>query len=381
MMNIGVIVAGGTGERFGGHKQTMVLNNKPIYQYSLDVFNGSDLIDGIYLVFPKDLLVEIKKDLSTYNSSKPVILCEGGETRSESVYNAIKQLDSNTKIVFIHDAARPLIKNEHIKNLAIACQKSDGAILAHPVSDTLKKINDDIVEFTVDRNNLWLAETPQAFNLNILNSCYDDIDTNDQKTFTDEASLMEHFGYKIQVVHNKSENIKITEKEDLEIIKSRLYNQNKMGIGVDFHSLVQGEYLIVGGHKINCEFASDAHSDGDVLTHAVTDALLGALNLGDIGEHFPNTPEYLNISSIELLKKIIKKIPKDTKIAMVDISIVLNDPKISPHKKDIKTSLSEAMGINEDIISIKATTTNGLRFLDMSNGWGCEAIVALNHAN
>lgn len=140
MMNIGVIVAGGTGERFGGHKQTTILNNKPVYQYSLDVFNGSDLIDSIYLVLPKDLLVEIKKDLSTYNSSKPVILCEGGETRSESVYNAIKQLDSNTKIVFIHDAARPLIKNEHIRNLAIACQKSDGAILAHPVSDTLKKL-------------------------------------------------------------------------------------------------------------------------------------------------------------------------------------------------------------------------------------------------
>jgi len=380
-MNIGVIVAGGTGERFGGHKQITVLNNKPIYQYSLDVFNDSDLIDSIYLVFPKDLLVEIKNDLSTYNSSKPVILCQGGETRSESVYNAIKQLDSNTKIVIIHDAVRPLIKNEHIKDLTIACQKNDGAILAHPVSDTLKKSNDNIVDFTIDRNNLWLAETPQAFNLNLLSSCYDNIETNDRKAFTDEASLMEHFGHKIQVVHNRSENIKITKKEDLELIKGRLYNQNKMGIGVDFHSLVQGKYLIVGGHKINCEFASDAHSDGDVLTHAVTDALLGALNLGDIGEHFPNTSEYLNISSIELLQKIIKKIPKDTKIAMVDISIVLNAPKISPHKKAIKTSLSEALGVNEDIISIKATTTNGLRFLDMSNGWGCEAIVTLSHAN
>ena len=380
-MNIGVIVAGGTGERFGGHKQITVLNNKPIYQYSLDVFNDSDLIDSIYLVFPKDLLVEIKNDLSTYNASKPVILCQGGETRSESVYNAIKQLDSNTKIVIIHDAVRPLIKNEHIKDLVIACQKNDGAILAHPVSDTLKKSNDNIVDFTIDRNNLWLAETPQAFNLNLLSSCYDNIETNDRKAFTDEASLMEHFGHKIQVVHNRSENIKITKKEDLELIKGRLYNQNKMGIGVDFHSLVQGKYLIVGGHKINCEFASDAHSDGDVLTHAVTDALLGALNLGDIGEHFPNTSEYLNISSIELLQKIIKKIPKDTKIAMVDISIVLNAPKISPHKKAIKTSLSEALGVNEDIISIKATTTNGLRFLDMSNGWGCEAIVTLSHAN
>lgn len=381
MMNVGLIVAGGLGSRFGGYKQTTVLNNKPVYQYSLDVFNNSDFIDCIYLVVPRSLLSEIKQDLSTYSTRKPVILCEGGETRSDSVYNAIKQLDNNTEIVVIHDAARPLIKNKHIQSLVVACEKNDGAILAHPVSDTVKKINDDVIDFTIDRNNLWLAETPQAFNFKILNSCYQNIDKGDRKIFTDEASLMEHFNYKIQVVHNKSENIKITHKEDLNLIKSLLCSQNKMGIGIDFHSLIRGEYLIVGGHKIECEFSSDAHSDGDVLTHAVTDALLGALNLGDIGEHFPNTPEYLNISSLELLKKIVKKIPQDTKIAMIDVSIILNNPKISPHKKDIKTSLSQALEVDEGIISIKATTTNGLRFLDMSSGWGCEAIITLNHGN
>ena len=156
---------------------------------------------------------------------------------------------------------------------------------------------------------------------------------------------------------------------------------NKVGIGVDFHSLVKGDYLIIGGHKIECEFSSQAHSDGDVLTHSIIDALLGALNLGDIGENFPNTSEYLNVSSIELLKKVVQKIPENTKIINVDTSIVLNIPKISPHKNAIKKSLSKVLGISIDSISIKSTTTNSLRFVDMSNGWGAQTILTIDDGN
>ena len=378
-MNAGVIVAGGKGSRFGGYKQTTTLHNKPIYQYSVDIFNSSDAIDIVYLVIPKDLFPKITKHLSNLHSSKSIILCEGGKTRSDSVYNAIKKIKDHIEIVVIHDAVRPLVQSANILNVVNACKDSDGAIMAHPVSDTLKKVNKKLVSFTIDRTNLWLAETPQAFNLKKLKSCYKKINKNDRNTFTDEASLMERFGYKIQVLHNKTDNIKITEKKDLELVRNNLLSYNTTGIGIDFHSLIKGKGLIVGGHKVKCDFSSDAHSDGDVLTHAVTDALLGALNLGDIGEHFPNTAEYLNVSSIELLKKIIKKIPNNTTIGRIDISIVLNSPKISPHKQEIKTALAKAMGIKESVISIKATTTNGLKFLDMSSGWGCEAIITLNH--
>ena len=378
-MNAGVIVAGGKGSRFGGYKQTTTLHNKPIYQYSVDIFNSSDAIDIVYLVIPKELFPKITKHLSNLHSSKSIILCEGGKTRSDSVYNAIKKIKDHIEIVVIHDAVRPLVQSTNILNVVNACKDSDGAIMAHPVSDTLKKVNKKLVSFTIDRTNLWLAETPQAFNLKKLKSCYKKINKNDRNAFTDEASLMERFGYKIQVLHNKTDNIKITEKKDLELVRNNLLSYNTTGIGIDFHSLIKGKGLIVGGHKVKCDFSSDAHSDGDVLTHAVTDALLGALNLGDIGEHFPNTAEYLNVSSIELLKKIIKKIPNNTTIGRIDISIVLNSPKISPHKQEIKTALAKAMGIKESVISIKATTTNGLKFLDMSSGWGCEAIITLNH--
>ena len=156
---------------------------------------------------------------------------------------------------------------------------------------------------------------------------------------------------------------------------------NKVGIGVDFHSLIKGDHLIIGGHRIECEFSSQAHSDGDVLTHAIIDALLGALNLGDIGENFPNTSEYLNISSIKLLKKVVQKMPENTKIINIDASIVLNSPKISSHKNAIKESLSKVLDINIDRISIKGTTTNNLGFVDMSNGWGAQAILMIDDGN
>jgi len=156
---------------------------------------------------------------------------------------------------------------------------------------------------------------------------------------------------------------------------------NKVGIGVDFHSLIKGDHLIVGGHRIECEFSSQAHSDGDVLTHAIIDALLGALNLGDIGENFPNTSEYLNISSIKMLKKVVQKMPENTKIINIDASIVLNSPKISPYKNAIKESLSKALNVSIDSISVKGTTTNNLGFVDMSNGWGAQAILMIDDGN
>ena len=156
---------------------------------------------------------------------------------------------------------------------------------------------------------------------------------------------------------------------------------NKVGIGVDFHSLVKGDHLIIGGHRIECEFSSQAHSDGDVLTHAIIDALLGALNLGDIGENFPNTSEYLNISSIKMLKKVVQKMPENTKIINIDASIVLNSPKISPYKNAIKESLSKALNVSIDSISVKGTTTNNLGFVDMSNGWGAQAILMIDDGN
>ena len=371
-MNAGIIVAAGEGTRYGSHKQVEPLLDKKVYQYALDAFLGSELIDIVYLVVNKDLYDIIQKDLNQYNASKSIILCEGGDTRAKSVYNAITQIDQKYDKICIHDAVRPLITKKDIENVLLNCPDNGGCIVGKKIYDTIKKIDNANIVETINRENIWLSQTPQAFCLNTLQNCYKDNFAN----FTDEASLLEHYKHDIKIIESKNINIKITNEEDLELVKQFL-SKPLTGLGIDFHSLIEGDHLIVGGHKIDCNFSSKAHSDGDVLTHSIIDALLGALNLGDIGEHFPNTQENLNISSIELLKTVIKKIPNNKKILHIDSSIVLNEPKISPHKESIKKSLSDVLKIKTDQISIKSTTTNALAFIDMSKGWGAQTILTL----
>ena len=373
-MNAGIIVAAGEGTRYGSYKQREMLLDKRVYQHVLDVFISSDLIESIYLVVHENLYKAIEKDLSTYKTEKTIFLCKGGDTRPQSVYNAVSMLKtSSIDKVCISDAVRPLITKEDIENVISNCPKNGGCVVGKKIYDTIKKVenNSKIVE-TINRNNIWISQTPQAFCLKTLISCYG----SDFTRFTDEASLLEHYKHDIKIVESKNINIKITNKEDLQLVK-QLLSKPLTGLGIDFHSLIEGDHLIIGGHKIDCGFSSKAHSDGDVLSHSIIDALLGALNLGDIGEHFPNTQENLNISSIELLEKIVQKIPNNKKIVHIDSSIVLNEPKISPHKQAIKESLANVLKIKTNHISIKSTTTNGLTFLDMSTGWGAQTILTL----
>lgn len=412
-MNAGIIVAAGKGERYGSYKQTEILLHKKVYQYALDVFIGCDLIDAVYLVVHKELYQTIEEDLSTYNTEKQIFLCIGGKSRAESVWHAVSEFAdtgaypprnfSKYDKVCIHDAARPLITKEDIKNVISNCPENGGCVVGKKIHDTVKKVDryhgkktgeiikSDIFE-TVndDSREIWISQTPQAFCLKTLVNCYKGfLDPDEFVWFRDEASILEaHSGskdatvnpgrqvYDVKILESANTNIKITNKKDFHLAKQLLSNQ-LTGFGIDFHSLVEGEYLIIGGHKVPSQFSSKAHSDGDVLTHSIIDALLGALNLGDIGEHFPNTPEYLNVSSIELLEKIVKKIPNNKKILHIDSSIVLNEPKISPHKKAIKESLANILKISSDSISIKSTTTNGLTFLDMSTGWGAQTIITI----
>ena len=436
-MNAGIIVAAGQGTRYGSHKQVEPLLDKKVYQYALEAFLGSELIDIVYLVVNEDLYDIIQKDLNQYNASKSIILCEGGDTRLKSVYNAISiiRTDQRYKKVCISDAVRPLITKEDIENVILSCndhtEEKDGiythghppdrfgCVVGKKIYDTVKRVDGDnfsydesslIVE-TIDRSQLWISQTPQAFCLKTLWSCYtsdfhrydenigtDEIpftgkfkpEEHDSKTLndilsperpiTDEAGLLEFNGYNVKIIESKNINIKITNEEDLELVQQFL-SKPLTGLGIDFHSLDKGDGLVIGGYKIKCNLKSVAHSDGDVLTHAIIDALCGALNLGDIGEHFPNTANNKNISSIKLLEKIVSMVPSNINIVNIDASIVLNEPKISKYKSKITSSLASALKISKNQISIKGTTTNRLNFIDMKNGWGAEVIITLQKWN
>ena len=376
MKNIAIIVGAGSGERFGSYKQVEMINNKPVYKYSIDAFLDSNCFSQIILAIPKKLFNVIINEL-TDQRYKDIIVCEGGKTRAQSVYNAFSKITENEKNkIFVHDAARPLISKQTILNLVSFSKKENAVILAKKINETVKSVKEGKSKFNVDRSTLWIAETPQVFNQEILQEAYDKkLDIIDE--FYDEAALVEECGYEIKICENRILNTKITTKEDIDLISKNMIDNIFFGLGLDCHLLEKGSGIVIGGYKIKCNLKSVAHSDGDVLTHAIIDALCGALNLGDIGQHFPNTSKNKNISSIKLLKKIISLIPSNISIINIDASIVLNSPKISKYKSKIVSTLAPILKIPESKISIKGITSNGLSFLDMKNGWGAEVIISL----
>lgn len=379
MENVAIIVGAGSGERFGSYKQVEIINNKPVYQYSIDAFLDTKSFSKIIIAIPKKL-INVVVDQLAEDRYKNVILCEGGVSRSQSVYNAFSMISGHQNKIFIHDAARPMINKKTILNLIEFSKKEDAVILAKKITETVKSVKSNISNFTVDRTNLWISETPQVFNQEVLEKVYDKkLDTIHE--YSDEAALAEDCGYDVIIFENKNLNIKITTKEDLSEITKRIDSDNFFGLGIDFHSLDKGDGIIVGGCKIKCDLKSVAHSDGDVLTHAIIDALCGALNLGDIGEHFPNTKQNKNISSFKLLEKIISMIPRNINIVNIDATIVLNEPKISNYKSKIASKLATVLNISKNQISIKGSTTNRLNFIDMKNGWGAEVIITLKKWN
>ena len=379
MKNFAIIVGAGSGNRFGSYKQVEEINSKPVYLYSLNAFINTGLFSSIFLVVPKKLIKLINEQLQSpkYNN---VIICEGGSSRSKSVYNAFSKISEKNSKIFIHDAVRPLIDEKLILELQRFSEKRKAIVLAKKITETVKLVKKAKLELTIDRENLWVAETPQVFDSIVLKEVYK------KKLpviheYTDESAIVEDCGINIDVFENKSLNTKITSKEDLTMISKLLTKDIFYGIGIDFHSLEDGNGVIIGGINVPCNLRSVAHSDGDVLTHAIIDAISGALNLGDIGTHFPNDPKFKNISSIDLLKKMLLLVPKDISIINIDATIVLDSPKISTIKPKIASNLAGVLNIESEKISIKAITRNGLNFIDMKNGWGAEVIITLKRWN
>ena len=379
MKNVAIILGAGSGERFGSYKQIEMINNKAVYSYSLDVFVDTNLFSTIFLVVPKKLINLIKKQLNE-PKYKDIIICEGGDSRSQSVHNAFSKIPPKNKKIFIHDAARPLINKKLIIELAKFSQNKKATVLAKKINETVRSVKKERSEFTVDRSKLWIAETPQVFDSSVLEEAYKNR-LSVIHEYTDEAAIVEDCGIGVDIYENSSINIKITTKEDLKIVKTMLTKDVFYGIGLDFHSLESGNGITIGGIKVPCNFGTVAHSDGDVLTHAIIDAICGALNLGDIGSHFPNTPEFKNVSSLKLLKKIVLLIPEEISIVHLDATIVLDNPKLSNIKAKISSKLAGILNIKSEQISIKGITRNGLNFLDMKDGWGAEVIISLKKWN
>ncbi len=391
--NAAIIPAGGVGLRMGLDmpKQFARLADRPILYHTLMAFEQAACIDFVILLVPADYVGPAQKIVSVNNFSKPIKVMPGGILRMDSVRIGLHNLPDGVEIVVVHDGVRPLVSPALIDACVQAAGKFGAALAAIPVKDTVKAVGmDSLVEKTVDRQGLWLAQTPQAAHFKLLQKAYVAADK-DGFVGTDEASLLEFAGLPVAIVDGSEKNIKITRPEDLTIAEALLMDkdntinnggrggQMRIGHGYDAHQLVAGRDLVLGGVHIPHELGLLGHSDADVLLHALCDAILGALALGDIGRHFPDTDQtYKGISSLVLLENVMAKAQeKGCTLANCDITVVAQRPKLLPYIDQMRANVSAACGVEVDRINIKATSTEKMGFAGREEGIAAHAVVLL----
>ena len=254
-----------------------------------------------------------------------------------------------------------------------------------PVKDTLKRTDEDgVILDTPDRANLWRVQTPQVFDRAALCAAMATA-LAESKDYTDDCQLMEAAGHKVRLVQGLDTNLKLTTPEDIRLAKALMKEEKPMriGHGYDVHKLVEGRDLILGGVKIEYEKGLLGHSDADVLTHAIMDALLGAAALGDIGKLFPdNDPAYAGADSVALLGRVVERITAEGyTIGNIDATILCQRPKLAPHIPQMRDILAAACGVPADRVSVKATTEEGLGFTGTGEGIAAHCVCLLSAAN
>jgi 2-C-methyl-D-erythritol 4-phosphate cytidylyltransferase / 2-C-methyl-D-erythritol 2,4-cyclodiphosphate synthase len=357
-----IIAAGGRGLRFGGSapKQLLLLAGEPILKRSVDAYQRCDLVSDLVVALPSDLAQAPPAYLRA--GAKPLSVVEGGNRRRDSVAQAFARVSPRTEIVVIHDAARPLVTDDVIRRTVEAAAECGAAIAALRARDTVKRAGaGGAITATLPRDEIFLAQTPQAFRVDVLRDALA-IDGD----ATDEATLAEQAGHVVKVVEGDPRNLKITTPDDLATAE-RLVNRAagpalRIGNGYDLHRLVAGRPLILGGVTIPFEKGLEAHSDGDVLAHAVTDAILGAAGAGDIGRHFPDTdPAWKGADSLDLLGRAAAVL-RDAgyQLVNIDVVVIAQRPKLVPHLDAIRSNLARAIDADVSQISVKGKTNEGV---------------------
>lgn len=377
--NLAIILSGGLGKRFDKKlpKQFYKLNNKYILEISVEKFIKSNLFKKIIVVTSSEFMNLTKEILE----KKSVQIVSGGKTRQKSVLNGLIEgkkykLDN----VLIHDAARPLVTISLIKNIVKKIQKYDCVIPMIKVNDSLRRFEKNIYE-DIKRENVNIIQTPQAFKFNrILNAHL----KFKNKNFTDDSIILSKNGIKINPIEGKFINFKITTKDDLEVanmIEGKRSNQViRVGSGFDVHEFEKGDAIKLFGITIPFNKKLKGHSDADVGLHALTDAILGAIGKGDIGEHFPpSNSKWKNQNSEIFLLYSKKLMEKDGyKINNLDLTLMCEKPKVTKYKTQFKKKISLLLNIKSQDINVKATTTEKLGFLGREEGIACHAIVTVS---
>lgn len=368
-----VIVAGGTGKRMGRPKQMLPLGGKPILVRTVEAFRASPLVKQIIVVTPE----ENQQTLQTYFKDLTFALPE--ETRLGSVVNGTLQADPKAQVIAVHDGVRPLVSAEKITQCLQCAFENQAALLAVPVKDTTKICEDGKVRQTLNRGVLWAAQTPQAYRTEVLQKALETY--GHLKDATDESQLVEKMGIPVHIVESDYRNLKITTPEDLTAAEGLLGEtcMQRSGLGFDLHRLVPGRKFIIGGLEIPHDKGFLGHSDGDLVLHAICDAALGALCLGEIGMFFPPTDQKIEgISSVTITEKVLEMIrAHNAEIIHIDATVVTQEPKMKPHYEAVRNSLNRIFGIGLKNISFKSKSHEHVGEIGRGEAAMCHALVTL----
>ncbi len=378
-----LIAAAGSGSRMKSDipKQFLKVDNLPILIKTLDKFEKNIYVDDIIIVTRECDIQNVINLTKEYSITKLKAVVAGGDTRQASIINGLDNVTCD--IVLIHDGARPFVTDSQITEIIKAVDNSKAAALGIPVTDTIKKADGNTITDTIDRSDLYSIQTPQGFDTELIKSAHKRA-LELGLTVTDDCSVVEAMNCPIKIVQGSPTNIKITTPDDLVIAGGITKTEEKkmrIGMGYDVHRLTADRKLILGGVDIPYELGLLGHSDADVLIHAIMDAMLGSVALGDIGKHFPDTDEKWRGADSRALLRAVNNLllEKHAKVINIDATVIAQKPKLAGYIPQMIENIAEDLGLPIDCISIKATTTEKLGFCGRGEGIAAEAVCCVEY--
>lgn len=372
-----IVVAAGSGLRAGPGepKAWRMLAGRPIVRWSVEGLLAAGAGE-VVVVVAQDRLAQVDGALAGLTGWRAVA---GGKTRAESVQAGLAAATCGPEAaVLIHDAARPFVTRDHVERLLGALDAADGAVPVLPVPDTLKR-GEGVVEATVSREGLWRAQTPQAFRFGRLMAAYHQWPASEEPT--DDASVLERAGGQVAMIQGDPMLMKLTYPEDFAMAEQLAGARRivRTGQGIDAHRFGPGDEVWLCGVRIAHTHGLVGHSDADVGLHALTDAVLGAIGDGDIGDHFPPTdPQWKGASSDRFLVHAVQRVAaQGGQILNADLTLICERPKIKPHREAMRRRVAELLGLPIHRVSVKATTTEGMGYTGREEGLLAQAIVSV----
>ncbi len=370
-----VVVAGGRGLRAGGDlpKQYRELAGEPVIRPALLAFLSHPQIGAVQPVVHRQDEEMFRTATAGLEKLLPPVW--GGATRQASVRAGLEGLSASAPaLVLIHDAARPFVSSALIARAIAAAKDRGAAVPAVAIADTVKKIDAAaVVTETLDRNLLRTVQTPQAFDFDLIMAAHRQAAAAGLENFSDDAALAEWAGHPVSVFDGEQGNVKLTTNDDFlraEAMRAAALADVRTGNGFDVHAFADGDHVMLGGVRIPHSRGVTGHSDADVALHALVDAILGALAEGDIGVHFPpSDPQWKGASSDRFLAFACDRVrARRGMIAHLDVTVVCESPRVSPHRDAMRARIAAIAGISQDRVAIKATTSEKLGFTGRGEG-------------